>query len=458
MLKYILSLLLLMPGLGCSGHDLETPGETPGKTPQEDSQTPPQEIYVSSAADVKALGTLPAGSVVVWRNGLYSGEVVELKAAGTAEAPVVLRAESAGKVIFTGTSRISVSGSHASVEGFWWRNPEPVSGKAVVTMAKGSDACALRDCAITGDNTVESKTVDTKWVSLYGTNHRVESCTLHDKRNIGTLLVVWLETGVVPAHTIAGNSFTRPVTLVDDAGKAINGQETIRIGTSDFSMQDAGCIVEDNYFYHCHGEQAEIVSNKSCRNIYRRNLFVESQGSLTLRHGNDCTVTGCYFIGNGLEGTGGVRIIGENHTVESNWFESLAGTGYRSAICIVRGQENAALNGYWQVKNAVVRRNYVFDCKYGLNVNYASSTSNQVLPVKSTVIENNTVSTTASSSYAVYLPDAPAEPEITWRNNTLYGRQRGITLPAAASAPARPDVKSAIEAIRNAAGCSWITN
>ncbi len=60
------------------------------------------------------------------------------KSAGTAENPVVLRAEKPGAVCFTGTSRISVSGTYAEVNGFWWRNPEPVSGKAVVTLAKGS--------------------------------------------------------------------------------------------------------------------------------------------------------------------------------------------------------------------------------------------------------------------------------------------------------------------------------
>ena len=145
-------------------------------------------------------------------------------------------------------------------------------------------------------------------------------------------------------------------------------------------MQEAACTVEDNYFYHCHGEQAEIVSNKSCGNTYRRNFFVECQGTLTMRHGNNCTVTGNYFVGNGMSGTGGIRLIGEGHTVEHNYLEGLAGTGYRSAICLVRGQENPALSGYWQVKNAKVRYNMVYDCKYGLNVNYASSSSNQVVP------------------------------------------------------------------------------
>ena len=58
----------------------------------------------------------------------------------------------------------------------------------------------------------------------------------------------------------------------------------------------------------------------------------------------------------------------------------------------------------------------VYDCKYGLNVNYASSSSNQVMPVISTVIEGNTVSAT-SSGYAVDCATEPAAPEIEWKEN-----------------------------------------
>lgn len=477
--KIILTTLLLTLVFGCSGRDWtvpepvlpvqpEIPGEpgesetpeTPGES--EDPETPgePGESsvrYVSSAAELAALGTLAAGDVVVWRDGVYDGETVRLKGSGRADAPVILRAETPGGVRFTGTSRLSIEGAYAEAEGFWWQDPEPVQGKAVVTFAKGSTGCVLRDCAVTGDSTAEDAATDTKWVSLYGTRNTVSGCTFRDKRNIGCLLVVWLEAGIVPEHTVANNRFERPVTLRDANGKAINGQETIRIGTSDYSMQTAACTVEGNWFYHCHGEQAEIISNKSCGNFYRGNLFVESQGTLTMRHGNGCTAAGNYFLGNDMEGTGGIRLIGEDHAVEDNYFERLAGTGYRTALCLVRGQQSPALSGYWQVKNVRVRRNTIVDCKYAFNVNYASSGSDQTMPVVSTLIEQNTVSLSSSSAYAVFCTATP-EPDIEWKNNTLYGgRQSGVSLPAAASAPALPDVTQAVDAIRSAAGCRWKT-
>ena len=79
---------------------------------------------------------------------------------------------------------------------------------------------------------------------------------------------------------------------------------------------------------------AEIISNKSCKNTYSDNGFYECKGTLTLRHGNDCLVTGNYFIGNNISQTGGVRIIGENHVVEITdlrpWEEKVTNLHYAS--------------------------------------------------------------------------------------------------------------------------------
>ena len=66
-----------------------------------------------------------------------------------------------------------------------------------------------------------------------------------------------MEDGIVPHHVIRDNYFTRPYTHYDENGSAINGQETIRIGTSGYSMSEAGCTVSGNHFYQCHGERAE---------------------------------------------------------------------------------------------------------------------------------------------------------------------------------------------------------
>jgi len=48
-------------------------------------------------------------------------------------------------------------------------------------------------------------------------------------------------------------------------------------------MHDSRALVEENRFEGCRGE-IEIISNKSCENVYRRNTFVDCEGTLTLRH------------------------------------------------------------------------------------------------------------------------------------------------------------------------------
>lgn len=80
-----------------------------------------------------------------------------------------------------------------------------------------------------------------------------------------------------------------------------------------------------------------------------------------------------------------------------------------------------------------------------MNVNYASAAASGA-SVVSTLIEGNTVSA-LSSGYAVDCAASPV-PDITWKENILYGRQRGVSLPAAATAPTKPNVQPAMDAIR----------
>ncbi len=451
MLKIILSKLVgvycTMSLLSFSACYAEKLKEGTGET-IESSDT----LFVSSVDDLKALGELDPGSVVIWKNGNYSDQLISFKGHGTAEQPIIFQAETPGGVVFEGKSRLAVLGEHVLVKGFFWDNPIPESGQSIIKLSKETTYVHLYDCAIDGSKSKEDDKTDTKWVSIYGRNNTIENCTLKDKRNIGTQLVVWMEEGVVPSHLILNNHFERPITLKDRKGKALNGQETIRIGTSDYSMQDARCMVKGNYFYHCHGEQAEIISNKSGYNMYDGNLFVASQGTLTMRHGNNCVARNNIFIGEGMPGTGGVRLIGENHLVENNYFEDLAGTGFRAAICLVRAQESPKLNGYWQVKKAMVRNNSIIGCRYALNVNYGDD--ELVIPVISSVIQNNLVMS-KEDDYAVNLITNPMA-EIRWINNLIYGgKQQGIKLDSTNGIPSIPNVDAEVETIKASAGVSW---
>ncbi len=384
-------------------------------------------IEVSTASVINT-GSWLAGDTIVLKNGTWTNQAISLRAFGTASQPIVLEAETPGQVIFNGSSRVSISGQHVVVSGIYFKDGT-LSGSPVVEFRTSSsnlaENCRLTNCAIVNYNPALN-TVDSKWVSLYGRNNRVDHCSFENKNNSGTLLVVWLTAGIIPAHIIENNYFGYRNPNLDSNGNELNGQEIIRIGDSNTSMQYANCIVRNNFFEKCNGE-IEIISNKSCGNLYSNNVFFECKGMLTLRHGNDCTVEGNYFFGNGVSNTGGVRIIGEDHKVFNNYFQDLRGTNFRAALCVVRGMLNSALNDYFQVKNAQVMFNTFVNCTQSFCINYNSSTSYTMPPI-GTVVAHNHVFNTNANNTNVLLSQNHASIDVTWRNNLMNaGRFTGFT-------------------------------
>ena len=385
------------------------------------------QTVVTTASAINS-GSWSAGDTIVLKNGIWNNQSISLRAFGSESQPVVLMAETPGEVIFNGSSRVAISGRYVEVSGIYFKDGT-LSGSAVVDFRTSSsnlaENCRLTNCAIVNYNPALN-TVDSKWVSLYGKNNRVDNCSFENKTNSGTLLVVWLTSGVVPEHIIDSNYFGYRNSNLDSNGNELNGQEIIRIGDSNTSMQYANCIVRNNFFDKCNGE-IEIISNKSCGNIYSNNVFYECRGMLTLRHGNDCTVEGNYFIGNGISNSGGVRIIGEDHQVFNNYFENLRGTNFRAALCIVRGMLNSVLNDYFQVKNAFVAFNTFVNCTQAFNINYNGSSSYTMPPI-GTVIAHNHVYNTNTSNTNIVISQQHASMDVSWKNNLMnQGRYTNIT-------------------------------
>ena len=68
------------------------------------------EYTVSSADEFNSLSLSP-GDIVTWTDGVYSDDhTVNFDANGTASNPIILRAESAGGVEFTGRTTMNISG------------------------------------------------------------------------------------------------------------------------------------------------------------------------------------------------------------------------------------------------------------------------------------------------------------------------------------------------------------
>ena len=411
-------------------------------------------ITVSSASAINK--TWSAGDTLILPNGNYSNLVLTIQGNGTASQPIVLRAATPGMVFLGGNSYITLKGKYIELNGIRFQGT--YSGKNhIIQFDSSSSNCRATECGIESYNPTD-ETKDWKWVSLKGSQNRVDHCYFVGKGHMGTLLVVWLESGIIPKHRIDHNYFGTREALVDDEGKALNGQEIIRIGDSSTSMQEAQCIVENNYFEHCDGE-IEMISNKSCGNIYRYNTVFACAGTLTFRHGNGCTAESNYFFGEGVNASGGVRIIGENHTVKNNYFQDLTGNNFRAGVSIVRGKPNSALNEYYQVKNATVTNNIFVNCKEAFCVNYHSSSECNLLALNSTITNNTVYNDDAHKSYRI-VTQAASGGSISWNGNIYNaGKFSDYTASSPAwtkqSSLARPAAPTDIPSAENS-GPAWL--
>ncbi len=335
------------------------------------------------------------GDTLVLQDGTWADARLKLHAEGTAEKPVTIKAQTQGRVVLTGDSRISIAGRHVIVDGLWFQNP---AGEEAIELRIDSDElasdCRITNCAVTNEVQAEPGR-SARFVSIYGARNRIDHCYIAGKTSEGTTLVVWLSNDAKEQgeHRIDHNHFGPRQKL----GK--NGGETIRLGDSKTSLQTAACVVEHNLFEKCDGE-AECISNKSCGNIYRHNLFRGVSGTLTLRHGNGCLVEGNTFIGDGAKGAGGVRVIGGDHVIKGNHFVNLTGDRERSAMCFMLGIPNSPANGYFQVKRARVTGNVFINCEHNILIGM-SGDKKAILPPVESFIGDNQIDTTQGEAFEI---------------------------------------------------------
>lgn len=354
------------------------------------------EIKVATITEFnEAIKSVKAGDRIILKNGEWKDVKLVVKGIGTSENPITVEAEESGKVLITGDSSLKIAGEHLIIKGLWFRNGYS-SGKSVISFRVNSKEFAnhsrLTDCAITYFNP-RSKSTDYKWISVWGKNNRLDHNYFAGKTHSGTTLVVWLkgEKHIENNHRIDHNYFGERPPL------GFNGGETIRIGTSKNSLLSSRTIVEDNVFEKCNGE-VEIISNKSCDNVYRNNLFLESEGVLTLRHGNRCLIESNVFIGNQKPHTGGIRVINAGHMIRNNLMMNLTGDGFRGPIVVMNGVPNSPANRYHQVKDVSIVNNTVINCS---PIQFcAGKDEERSLAPENTVFANNIIFNTHNSEIA----------------------------------------------------------
>ena len=370
-----------------------------------------QDILVSNIIEYNnAIKLAKPGTIIILKNGIWVDVELNAFGKGTVSNPINIKAETPGKVLITGNSRLNIYGEYIIVSGLWFKDGHS-SFKSVVQFKKDSKTFA-NHCRFT-NSTISYFTVDTgikdHWVDIWGKNNRVDHNNFTGKTSPGTTLVVWLkgEEHIENNHRIDNNLFG----FRDELGT--NGGETIRIGTSTNSKKSSKTLVEKNVFESCNGE-IEIISNKSGDNIYRDNLFIGSKGALTLRHGDNALVERNVFLGNGVSKTGGIRVINSNHIIRNNLFFGLEGDGYRGPIVVMNGVVNSPLNRYEQVKNVDIQNNTIINCG-PISFGAGKDTEKTLSPIN-TIFSNNLIVNNKLGENILFVDSVNG---ITFKNNYI---------------------------------------
>lgn len=351
------------------------------------SAAPASETVVKSEAEyLDAVSTLRPGDTIVLANGEWRDFEVLFTGEGTADRPITLTVETRGRVFLTGQSNLRLAGEYLQVSGLVFKEGYSPTNTVIAfrgTQDEYANNSRVTEVVIDRFNNPERFEED-HWVMMYGKNNRFDHNHLEGKSNQGVTMAVRLDNPESQEnyHRIDHNFFgPRPVL-------GSNGGETLRIGTSLYSMSNSFTTVEHNYFDRCNGE-VEIISSKSGGNSFRGNLFFESRGTLTLRHGNSNVVENNVFHGNGVDHTGGIRIINKGQVIRNNYMHGLTGRRFGGALVVMNGVPNSPINRYHQVEDAVIENNSIIASSH---IELAAGADEErAAPPLSTVFRNNLI-------------------------------------------------------------------
>jgi hypothetical protein len=265
-----------------------------------------REVQVpNNAALAPAIMAAMPGDCLILADGNY-GPVPVITRTGTAEAPIVIRAANRLMAVVTMGSIQLTGSSYVIMEGLTFKS----AGQFLFT---DSDNCRLTRSKVQPPGGGE-------WVEIVGKSHhiRVDHSDFGPRNVVGNIIQIGGlgMPGQVCQYTRIDHNLFHDVTFGGG-----NGWETIRAGYSYLAPTKSFTIMEYNIFRNAAGDP-ETVSIKSSDNIFRYNVFTNSNGQLCLRHGNRNQIYGNY-----ITGTVGIRVCGADHQIYNNYIEPKGGYG-----------------------------------------------------------------------------------------------------------------------------------
>lgn len=252
------------------------------------------------------ISTAVAGDTIIVTNGVYSSpSAINITKVGTAANPITIMAQTIGGVEITGTKGFTFSSpaAYITVQGFKFTHTNSInisSGTSHVRLTRNFIQLSV------------PPTNDISYITIAGDDVQIDYNELCNKSTLGEMLDISGSGSQVARRLWVHHNYFH-----DFSSPGGNGAETIRWGLSGLSLSTGDGLCEYNLFVHCEGEN-EMISNKSSGNTYRYNTVRDCVGGqISQRHGNDC-----YYYGNYMTNTDGIRVYGDRHRIFSNYLEN----------------------------------------------------------------------------------------------------------------------------------------
>lgn len=347
---------------------------------------------------------LKPGDTISIANGTYAPWSLIINTNGTKEQPIVIQAETTGKVIFTGDvpqAIFKLTGSYTILRGisFTMCNVLKVDKHSgVLAELSESDHCRITACEF-DKNTAKAQFMPIVIVSGNGLYNQVDNCTF-SKNTDNQELQVKITKDACPKYTLIENNIFKDKDKV--SWKNFNGGECIQVGQDPILLGTvvAETTVRGNHFTRCNGEP-EVISNKSSGNTYLKNYFEDCDGELVMRGGHNCLVDSNIIKG----GNCGIRVNGTGHTITHNNISNVK-TGIRLMYGMASGKIDIGF--YIAASDCLIKYNHIENAATGIligdskntdwtgkfdTIRYPSRVIQDVAPFNNTVLDNTFIST-----------------------------------------------------------------
>jgi len=348
------------------------------------------------------------GDVIYLKQGTYKDLQVSINFNGTLKSPITILPSAGTIITLTGKSNLKINGSYTTVVGLKFH--KCTSNKTIKIAGHHNRvnnielSNHLKDCE--------------KMVQITGQYSTVDHSYFHDFNTLGCIVCVDRPNDDPNYAMIDSCVFENRKPVQGEN----NGQECIRVGDSKYSLSKSYSVVSNNLFKQVDGE-IEIISVKSGKNTIKHNTIYESEGCITLRHGNESQVICNEILQNGKPNTGGIRITGSDHYIFNNHISEINGNGtMRVGISLNCGVNNSPLNRYHQVDNCVIKKNLIVNCSNAFAIGVKKNEAN-LKPTDVFIVDNTIIS---ELSTPLFSDDKSCiGSDLYFERNKFYGHKLG---------------------------------